>query len=248
MPLPYLRRLTGRHRSEAANRQLGRYLAFLGGAVNAGGYLAVHQYTSHMSGIVSAMADNLAIGSLALVGGTISALLAFLAGAATTGLLQRWARRRELESEFALPLILEALLLLGFGITGREFEGHSLHGTVALLCFTMGLQNAILTRISGTVVRTTHVTGMVTDLGIKLGSMLHAVFTRQPLLEGIEVEKLTLLSSLVGLFFVGGVTGALGFKHAGFLFTLPLASGLILLAVVPVFDDLRRSRRAARSS
>jgi uncharacterized membrane protein YoaK (UPF0700 family) len=192
-----------------------------------------------MSGIVSAMADNLSLGNFGLFSAGLSALLAFLAGAGTTGFLLRWARRRQLESEFALPLLLEALLLIAFGTTGREFEGHSVRSTVALLCFTMGLQNAIVTRISGAVIRTTHVTGMVTDVGIKLGSMLHALVNRQPLMEGIERQKLTLLSSLILLFFVGGVIGAVGFKHVGFVFTVPLAAGLMLLAALPVLDDLR---------
>jgi len=62
MPITYLRGLTGKHRQQAADRQLARYLAFIAGATNAGGFLAVKQYTSHMSGIVSAMTDNLALG------------------------------------------------------------------------------------------------------------------------------------------------------------------------------------------
>lgn len=60
MPLLYLRRLTSRKRTESANRHLARYLAFVAGAANAGGFLAVRQYTSHMSRIVASMADNLA--------------------------------------------------------------------------------------------------------------------------------------------------------------------------------------------
>jgi hypothetical protein len=55
-----------------------------------------------------------------------------------------------------------------------------------------------------------------------------------------EFAALRLLISLVALFFIGGVTGALGFKHAGFFFTLPLSAVLVLLAVVPVIDDMRR--------
>jgi uncharacterized membrane protein YoaK (UPF0700 family) len=105
--------------------------------------------------------------------------------------------------------------------------------------FTMGLQNAIVTKLSGAVIRTTHLTGMVTDVGIKLGRMLYALFTGGPLMAHVEVGKLRLLTSLIGLFFTGGLIGALGFKHAGFLFTLPLAAVLLVLAAVPVMDDLR---------
>ena len=61
MPIHYLRRLTGKERTRESNRELALVLAFIAGATNAGGFLAVKQYTSHMSGIVSSMADNLAL-------------------------------------------------------------------------------------------------------------------------------------------------------------------------------------------
>src|SRR5271170_5724078 len=102
MPLFYLRRLTGSKRTESANRHLARYLAFVAGATNAGGFLAVRQYTSHMSGIVAAMADNLAQGSVPLMFSGLAAVLSFLLGAFLTTLFVRWARQHELESEYAL--------------------------------------------------------------------------------------------------------------------------------------------------
>jgi len=240
MPFKYLRRLTGHERTQNGNRQLSRYLAFIAGAVNAGGFLAVRQYTSHMSGIVSAMADNLALGSLSLLLAGFLAVLSFLAGATCTSFMVRWARQRSLHSEYALPLILESLLLFAFGFTGHVFENKEVLSTVALLCFTMGLQNAIVTKISGAVIRTTHLTGMVTDVGIKLGRMLYGHLSGTPPLANVDIGKLRLLGSLIGLFFVGGVIGALGFHHLGFLFTIPLAVTLLILAALPALDDLRR--------
>jgi uncharacterized membrane protein YoaK (UPF0700 family) len=238
MPLFYLRRLTSNRRTETANRHLARYLAFIAGAANAGGFLAVRQYTSHMSGIVSAMADNLAAGSVGLAFSGLAAVLAFLLGAFVTTLFVRWARSRGLESEYALPLMFEAFLLVLFGLTGKIFSGGYVLGTVMLLCFTMGLQNAIITKISDAVIRTTHLTGMVTDIGIALGRMVQ----RQTVAMDAELDKLRLLGSLVVIFFTGGLIGALGFKHVGFLFTLPLAAALLLLAAVPVLSDIRRGR------
>jgi uncharacterized membrane protein YoaK (UPF0700 family) len=240
MPLFYLRRLTGSKRTEAANRHLACYLAFIAGATNAGGFLAVHQYTSHMSGIVSAMADNLATGRLNLVSTGICAILAFVSGALLTSVLVRWARARDLDCEYALPLTVEAALLIAFGLTGHVFIGERLVGTIMLLCFTMGLQNAIITKVSNNVIRTTHLTGMLTDIGIALGGILTNAFKK--LHEPITKERasLQLLSSLVVLFFIGGVIGALGFKRIGFFFTLPLAFVLLVLAAMPIFDDLRR--------
>lgn len=240
MPLFYLRRLTGRERSDGANRHLARYLAFVAGAANAGGWMAVRQYTSHMSGMVSSMADDLALGSVTLFWNGFAAVLAFFLGAISTTLCIRWARARDLESEFALPLLLEAILLVTFGLTARTFAGARLMSTVLLLCFTMGLQNATITKLSGSVIRTTHLTGMITDIGIATGRILHATFTRNSASLEPETRVIALLGSLVGLFFLGGIIGALGFKHMGALFALPLACVLVLLAAVPVVDDVRR--------
>ena len=187
MPLFYLRRLTGSDRTEQANRHLARYLAFIAGAVNAGGFLAVRQYTSHMSGIVAAMADNLALGSLPLVLSGGAAVLSFLAGAFFTTLCIRWARSKALESEYALSLIAEAVLLVLFGMTGEVFSGGRVLGTVMLLCFTMGLQNATITKISNAVIRTTHITGMVTDVGIALGRISDRVSRKGLMAAGLAI-------------------------------------------------------------
>lgn len=249
MPINYLRRLTSPSRTEASNRHLGRSLAFVAGAVNAGGFLAVGQYTSHMSGVVSALADDLALGqSMLLVAGACS-LLAFMAGAASSAVLINWARRRRLHSEYAMPLMLEAVLLLCFGILGSNLDGHRLAFvpvTVALLCYVMGLQNAMISKISRSEIRTTHVTGLVTDIGIEIGRMFY--WTLAPGRPGEDAgdpvppawRRFALLSSLLLMFFLGGVAGAMGFKAIGFLATVPLAASLFVLALVPLMDDLVR--------
>ena len=165
-----------RERSKIANRQLGAVLAFVAGAVNAGGFMAVHRYTSHMSGIVSSIADDLVLGNVVLAVSGLISLSAFIMGAATTAILINWARRRRLHSEFAASLLLESLLLLMFGLLGANLDVHpqSLMPTaVLMLCFIMGLQNAILTKISKAEIRTTHMTGVVTDLGVELGRLFY---------------------------------------------------------------------------
>ncbi|MBC7727032.1 MAG: DUF1275 domain-containing protein, partial [Microbacteriaceae bacterium] len=96
MPIQFLHGLTSKQRSRRANRQLGAVLAFVAGAVNAGGFLAVHRYTSHMTGIVSAVADDLATGSIGLAIAGLMLVLAFTSGAVTTTLMINWARRRQI--------------------------------------------------------------------------------------------------------------------------------------------------------
>lgn len=245
MPISYLRQLTGKERSPEGNRQLACYLAFIAGATNAGGFLAVKQYTSHMSGIVSAMADDLALGDVGLLLGGLGALLSFLAGAACSSVLINWGRREHLQSEYALPLMVEAGLLVCFGVLGGNLEHHEwlfVPATVMVLCFIMGLQNAMVTKVSKSEIRTTHVTGMVTDIGIELGKLfywnLEKADTTKPLVLANR-HKLRVLTTLIGLFFLGGVVGAVGFKSVGFSVTLPLAMLLVMLAAIPVLDDVR---------
>ena len=161
-----LRVLTGRHRTPSINRWLGFLLAFVAGAVNAGGFLVVHLYTSHMTGFVSMLADHLVLGNMTLVLGAIGALLAFVCGAATTAIIVNWSRQRGLHAGYALPLLLEAALLLLFGLVGattlNRATPFAVPFTVLLLAFLMGLQNALVSKVSSSQIRTTHMTGVIT--------------------------------------------------------------------------------------
>ncbi len=244
MPIAYARRLTGTDRTSAANRQLGWALAFVAGATNAGAYLAVRQYTSHMTGMLSSMADSLVLGDFQLAAAAFGALLFFLLGAATSAVLVNYARRRRLKSQFALPLLLEAALLLLFGVVGARLaavQGLFVSATVLLLCFIMGLQNAVISKISRSEIRTTHVTGLVTDIGIELGKLLYwNRIQEDPSLHVVaNRERLLVLSVLVLAFLLGGILGAAGFQHLGYATTVPLAGLLVLMAAVPAADDLR---------
>lgn len=247
MPINYLRGFTKPERSDATNRRLGRSLAFVAGAANAGGFLAVGQYTSHMSGIVSSLADNLALGDINFVVAGLSSFLSFLVGAATSAILINWGRCRHLRSQFAIPLILEAALLLFFGLLGSNLEIHHVlfvPATVCLLCYMMGLQNAMITKISKAEIRTTHVTGLVTDIGIELGKLFYWNAGAMPRnVVRADRQKLVLLGSLLLSFLTGGLAGAVGFRHLGFASTVPLAIVLVTLAAVPIFDDMLAQRR-----
>jgi uncharacterized membrane protein YoaK (UPF0700 family) len=196
--LEYLRLASAHRRAKANDVVLAASLAFVAGAVNAGGFFAIGQYTSHMTGVVSALADNLAVGGLAL-----SALLAGMLAAFTCG---------------------------AAGLAFAGSAGFAISGAV-LLCFVLGLQNATITKISGARMRTTHLTGMVTDIGIELGKGIY------PAAGGAaraDWDKLSLLCRIVGMFFLGGLSGALAFAMAGYWFVLPLAGLLFLFSILRV--------------
>ena len=236
--------LASPERSVHRDRALGATLAFVAGATNAGGYLAVGQYTSHMTGIVSSLADDLALGRTLVALSAVGALLAFVFGAMTTAIAVNWARRRHLQSRYAIPLLLEASLLLVFGLLGGVLASYTAlvaPATVLLLCYLMGLQNAVITKVSKAEIRTTHVTGLVTDIGIELGRLVYV--NREDLGEPVRAnrERLGVHLLLLACFLGGGLVGALGFKAIGYIATIPLALVLAVVGLKPVASDLKEA-------
>ena len=240
--IPLLRAWTAVQRTAQNNTRLGATLSFVAGAANAGGFLAVGQYTSHMTGVVSSVADNLVLGNVSLALAGLAALAAFISGAMTTAWMVNWGLRRKLHSAYGRPLLLEAALLLVFGLFGTGinfFAGLFVPLTVLVLCFIMGLQNAVITKISNAEIRTTHVTGLVTDLGIELGKLFYINRLTRDKLVVANRKKLRLHATLIASFFVGGLLGALGFKTIGYITTVPLAVLLLLLVWHPVLSDAK---------
>ncbi|HJV38371.1 MAG TPA: YoaK family protein [Geothrix sp.] len=234
----------GALRSETLNRQLAWAMAFVAGAVNAGGFLAVSHYTSHVTGVVSSMADELADGDLATALAALAMMLSFLAGAFVCTTLISFGQRRRMRSRYALTLVFEALLMMVFGLMGNRLQQEirfTLPSTVMLLCFIMGMHNTVTSIISGAAVRTTHLTGTVTDIGIELSRLTYVNVHHRHGRERIVAnrQKLTLLLLILVSFIVGGVSGALGFRHIGFKVTVPLALFLCFLAARPLLLEVR---------
>ncbi len=246
MPARLARHLLRHHRTPAANLQLGGMLAWIAGAANASGFLVVHQYTSHMTGMVSSLADALALGQLSLASSTLISIACFVLGSACCALCVQWARRR-VRHEYALALLIQAVLMLLFGLlAGRVAPGVSLtlHMTAWSLCLMMGWQNAMITKLSHAEIRTTHVTGLLTDIGIGLGRWLGPAQDR--LTRQRARRKLAVQAAIVGLFFIGGLCGAWTFQWVGVVASVPLALLLIAMALAPLWDDWRAWHRWQR--
>jgi uncharacterized membrane protein YoaK (UPF0700 family) len=245
MPLNYLSQLTDKPRTGQANLHMGVLLAVVAGALNAGGFLAVGQYTSHMTGMVSTFADQLVLQNLELAVVALVSWIAFLVGAATTAVLVNHSERQGIQNIYARPLLIEAACVLVFGSFGGTLQTHEFADVslaVIILCFAMGLQNALITKISKAVIRTTHVTGLTTDLGIELGKLLY--WNRKGSAASTDAvvanrEKMRVHAVLIAAFLLGGFSGALGFKYLGFVSTVPLAIVLGAIALAPTL----RSRR-----
>lgn len=233
--------------SEAPSRRLVMGLAGLAGLVNAAGFHAVGHFSSHLSGTAAILSEELAGADWGLAVLAVWVMACFIAGAAATAALMTWQRARHLRGRYARCLIVEALLLVA--IAGvDEFiaprAGTLLSARVLLLwgglSFLMGFQNAIVTQISHARIRTTHVTGMITDIGVALGQRLaHWRNPHWPIPSGFARSPVSMHVMTVGAFISGGILGVFGYRALGPVFLLLIAATLL---AVGLYDLVRRQR------
>ena len=179
-------------------------LAAVAGMVNVIGFLGFeHQAITHLTGTTTLLGAAVAQHDQAAAVRLFGAMVAFVAGAASGGLLIQDSSVR-LGRRYGLALAFEAVLLLA----ALPFFAHRMLAGPMLAAAACGLQNALATTYSGAVVRTTHVSGMFTDLGIGIG---HA-------LRGLPLSKRRLLLCMLVIcaFFAGSVIGALLFARIGY--------------------------------
>jgi len=157
------------------NASIWLALAFQAGVVNAGGVLACHRFVTHTTGFGTTFGTEVAHGRLWTGLGMLSVPLFFICGAMASAFLVDRRLIQNKAPHYATVLFLMMLLMgttLSAGVAG-EFGsfGEPLTLTrdyilLALLALTSGLQNAMVTTAFGAIVRTTHLTGISTDLGI----------------------------------------------------------------------------------
>lgn len=212
--------------SFANQARLAITLAWVAGYTNILTVITCGTVTSHISGTASYLGRDVAEGTWGLAALAAALIVAFYVGAALSGFCTELARRKAWESIYILPIALEGTLLLVFGVElfmrgGLGPERPIAQAfAIATAAMAMGLQNATITRISSGVVRTTHVTGVLTDLGLesahfafwawdKRGSLprhpMRALFRR--LLRHPSSMRLALLGSIFGSFAFGAALG-----------------------------------------
>lgn len=219
----------GDKRTPATDLMLASILAFVAGGVNSAGFLAYNYFSANMTGNVSMASDLLAVSQLDLALGFLTIVAMFILGAFTASVLIEIGKRKRRSNIYALTLIVEAALLICVGLaTALSTQPPNGVLVVGLLSLTMGIQNAASTRISGSRVRTTHVSGVATDLGVGLAMLLGDSSSTEKL---AIVLRLKLHLATIVFFALGGVLGVLGYQHLGSLSFCVLAMPLIILSV-----------------
>ncbi|MBB2154983.1 DUF1275 domain-containing protein [Gluconacetobacter diazotrophicus] len=227
----------GETRTFVMDRRLGCSLAAIAGAVNAAGFLAVGYYSANMTGNVSALALSLHVGDLAVVASCLGLIAAFVTGAVVSTFLVNAGRRRRHRAVYAFSILLESVLLGLLGVLDIALHTGPRGPVLAYgLSFLMGLQNATVTRISGARVRTTHMTGMLTDFGIEIADWLDAFRSAEDPGQLTQTrQRLLLHGGIVLSFAAGGLAGALAYGWWTARFFLGLAVLLAWLALPGVW-------------
>lgn len=239
---PYLR--SSLVLSDAKFRRLSYVMTFVAGAINAGGFFAVASYTSHITGALSHAADMVYTGNWEVVVISLVGVLCFILGAAHSSWTIMWAKRQRFRSGYGLSMWLEGIYLLVFALMGAflaEFRAVFVPSTLMLLCFIMGMHNTVMSLLSGGAVRSTHMTGTGTDLGIELAKVLYYRHDNNPRLPDVRVNrpKMVMLSMMMVLFILGGFVGAWGYHEVSYYFTLPVAVVLFVFGFSSVGYDVK---------
>lgn len=213
--------------------RLASLLSLTAGFVNGAGFVAFSVLTTNVTGHVALFAEKLAKGdfnSARIVG---LWMILFLLGAFTCSLLIGMVGRNQ-RYAYVIPIFSEITILVIIASSGYHFD-RSLIKTelfAGSLLFAMGLQNAMVTMISGSVVRTTHLTGMFTDLGIELSSLIYSDKSDISALK----EKMLLRTVIISFFIAGGISGAYLFSSMAY-FSFFIPAGILIIAM---FYDIFR--------
>ncbi len=194
----------GTYRTTKQNLRLAIYLSFVAGAVNMIGFYHLGVLTTHVTGHFVFWGEAIIGGNYSYMFVTLMFLLSFLAGSFLTNFIlesefTRWRKYRNV-----LPVLIE-MALLSIVMMSIWFD-IGMYTQTCLIIFAMGIQNALVTQISNAIVRTTHLTGLFTDLGIELSQL----FFYKEQEERLKLQKSIQLRLYIILFFAaGGLLGAI---------------------------------------
>jgi uncharacterized membrane protein YoaK (UPF0700 family) len=254
--------LTARAYTLRQKSRLAISLSWIAGYTNVVSLIYCGVMTSHMTGNVTHFAEHGAEifdrPSVAIPGAAYCLYLigAFIVGAIASGIMMQTARRHQVRSQYILPIAVEGVLLLALSGGVIYSLHHSMTQTLVwwmtgVACCAMGLQNATITQVSGSVVRTTHLTGVLTDLGTDTVALylwirdktrrrgtvrwrrVSRAITRHP-----SAHRVALLSSIAGSFLIGVLAGTLVTLHAPMVALMPPVVFLLFIVWLDYYQPI----------
>lgn len=222
----------GKRRTYSHNLRLASILSFVAGIVNVTGVLALKILTTNVTGHFAYFSEEMVLQhySAALI--LLLYILAFFMGAFFSNLIIEIFSRKNAMISYVLPLSAEIALLAVIALLGTSFFDIRL--IAFILLFAMGLQNALVTKVSNSVVRTTHLTGLFTDLGIEISQLIFHRKNKQNVNK--LMQSINLKLAIIFCFFAGCIMAGMLFGEMQ-LYTLMIA--VIALIIALYYDYIR---------
>lgn len=211
------------------NLMLASSTAFVAGATNVAGVIAFLAFTTNVTGHVANLARHVVENNWDEMILFVVWLFLFFAGAFIANFLIRSGQGRSSYRAHSRPVIIEVLLLLFVAIYGDKFYAESANERkiiIGVIIFSMGLQNSLVSTISGGLIKTSHLTGLFTDLGSDVSEWLHPASKKKDVVKHRIYIRLTILA----FYLLGGIAGGFFFNNYGFVtfYFIPL----ILLTIL----------------
>jgi len=221
----------GNRRTYIHNIRLASILSLVAGMVNVCGILSIKVLTTNVTGHFAFFAEEMSHSSFNAAMAFLVYILFFLLGAFVSNLIVEFMSSKGIRGAHMPPMIFEMVLLIAVALLPNKFLPQEL--TACILLFAMGMQNALVTKISKARVRTTHLTGLFTDLGIELSQLF---FYRKTDERKQLAHSIALRVVIICFFFLGGTLAGLLFQFIK-IKTLLIAAFCLLLALF--YDAIR---------
>lgn len=225
----------GKTRTNRHNLAIASLLSFVAGLVNVVGFFSVGKLTTNVTGHFAFFVDEaFRMNYNAAFHVALYIFFFFLGAFFSNFMVELYSRIRETYT-FIFPVLFEAVILTIIAFGGRVFMNANPDIIAFSLLFAMGMQNSLVTSISNSVVRTTHLTGLFTDMGIEFSQLF---FFKDQEHKQKLIKSIKLRLTIIWLFFAGGVVGGILYEIFG-IKTLLLGSFLLLAGLLFDFIKIR---------
>ena len=222
----------GKSRNLKQNLGIASLLAFVAGIVNVVGFLSVQELTTNVTGHFAFMIEEATKVNLMQSLFYFIYIVFFFLGAFFSNFILEITSKITDKYIYIIPVLTEALILTGIALLSIEVVLNNSNLIACMLLFAMGLQNSLVTTISNSVVRTTHLTGLFTDLGIEVSQLFFYKSSDQKLK---LVSSIQLRLTIITTFFAGGILAGLLFSTFKMQTLLVAALTLLLGLIIDYF-------------
>jgi uncharacterized membrane protein YoaK (UPF0700 family) len=223
----------GKTRTIKHNLRIASLLSFVAGIVNVAGFLAIQRLTTNVTGHFAFIVEEILKLNFWQSFIYFLYIFFFFLGSFVSNLLVEIISKTNDRFIYVIPTIIESLILFFLAIFGQFLISQNPNLLACAMLFAMGLQNSLVTTISNSTVRTTHLTGLFTDLGIELSQLF---FYKQKDQKGKLYASIKLRLTIITFFFLGGLLGGI-FYSALQLYVLAIAATVLMIGII--YDDLK---------